>query len=293
MKSLTKKIVGISVIVCSLVACSFLTGNKSKPLPERHGQLESQLFVGEGSNQILIVGFGGSEGGNAWASDYWKPQRDRFLAQGYAFLAIGYFGTRHTPAQLDRISLDAIHDLITSTAKNPKINSSCIALMGGSKGAELVLNLASYYPDYSAVVAIVPGSAVFPALTLSMNTSSFSYQGKELPYVPVPWSATPALIKRDLRTAFEKMMQNQEAMESAAISIEKIQGSILFLSATQDEMWPSREMSDQMMLRLKKHHFAYSAEHIAIQGGHTEPLKHFDKIEQFLATQFPAKCLRE
>jgi pimeloyl-ACP methyl ester carboxylesterase len=239
MKSLTKRILWIGLIACGLIACSLSTNNKPKPLPERHGQLESQLFIGQGSNQKLIVGFGGSEGGNAWASDYWKPQRDKFLAQGYAFLAIGYFGTRNTPGQLDRISLDAIHNLIADTAKNPQINSGCIAVMGGSKGAELVLNLASFYPDYSAVIAIVPGSAVFPALTYPMNTSSFSYQGKELPYVPVPWSATPALIKRDLRTAFEKMMQNQQEMENTAIPVEKIRGSILLLSATQDEMWPS------------------------------------------------------
>lgn len=162
-------------------------------------------------------------------------------------------------------------------------NQPLIVGLGGSKGAELALILASYYPEYSTVIAIVPGSAVFPSLTLSMNTSSFFHQGHELPFVPVPWSATPALIKRDLRTAFEKMMENKQAMRDAAIKVENIQGAILFLSATHDEMWPSTEMSIQMVNRLKDAGFTPNVQHIAIEGGHAEPLKHFARIEGFLA----------
>ncbi len=283
-KKVVMSLVWVTFLSLTLSACGVFVD--SKALPERHGQVESRLFIGEKPGQPLIVGFGGSEGGNAWASDYWKPQRDKFLAKGYAFLAIGYFGTRETPRQLDRIALDSIHRSIIDATKNPMINSHCIALIGGSKGAELVLSLASYYPNYNAVVAIVPGSAIFPALTLSMDTSSFSYQGAELPFVPVPWSATPALIKRDLRTAFQKMMDNQQAMDRAAIQVEKIQGPIMLLSATRDEMWPSAEMSEQMIHRLHAHQFIYPAEHVAIEGGHTEPLKHFDLVENFLDKNF-------
>ena len=168
--------------------------------------------------------------------------------------------------------------------KDPHINGKQIVVMGGSKGAELALTLSSHYPEYKTVIAIVPGSAIFPSLTLGMNTSSFSFHGQELPFVPVPWSATPALIKRDLRTAFEKMMENNQAMSDAAIKVENIQGSILFLSATKDEMWPSTEMSEQMVQRLKNAGFKHKVQHVAIEGGHTEPLKHFAVIEDFLAT---------
>lgn len=55
------------------------------------------LYTGNNVKQPLIVGIGGSEGGNAWASDYWKKTRDEFLAKGYAFLAVGYFGSKGTP----------------------------------------------------------------------------------------------------------------------------------------------------------------------------------------------------
>lgn len=271
-------------IIALMMSGSALATEGVKPVdfPLRHGKVSRQLFLGAGSSQPLIVGLGGSEGGNPWASDHWKTQREKFLAQGYAFLAIGYFGNKESPAQLDRISLDAVHDAVMDVAKDPHVNGRCIVLMGGSKGAELALSLASYYKEYKAVVAIVPGSAVFPALTMTMDTSSWSYQGKELAFVPVPPSAYPALLKRDLRTAFEKMMENAPAMAEAAIRVEDIQAPILFLSATKDEMWPSAEMSEQMMRRLKEKNFPYFIQHHAIDGGHSAPLKHFDLIETFL-----------
>ena len=67
--------------------------------------VESKLYVGDGVNQPLIVGLGGSEGGNAWTSDYWKKTRDQFIEKGYAFLAIGYFGAKGTPDKLEKIAI--------------------------------------------------------------------------------------------------------------------------------------------------------------------------------------------
>lgn len=266
----------------SYLVLSFDTIN----FPDNHGNVEAELFLGEGDKQPLIVGFGGSEGGNAWASDYWKGQRDEFISQGYAFLAIGYFGAKGTPQNLDRIALDGVYQAILETANHPNINSECIAVMGGSKGGELSLLLASHFPEIKTVIAIVPGSAVFPALTIAMNTPSFSLNGDPLPFVPVPWSATPALIKGDLRAVWEEMLKNEEAVKQAAIKVENINGPIFFVSATQDEFWPSKEMSDAMMQRLEKHDFAFYTEHLAVEGSHAAPLESFDKVEAFLKTNF-------
>lgn len=258
----------------------------SKSLPENHGQVKAELFLGDGQQQALIVGFGGSEGGNAWASDYWKEQRDRFLEQGYAILTIGYFGMEGTPSKLDRISLDAIHAVIQETVQHAKINKDCVALMGGSKGAELALSLASYFDSYSSAIAFVPGHSIFASLTDAMVTSSFSLNQEPLDFVPVKWNAAPALIKGDLRGAFEKMLEDKEAVERARINIENIKGSILLLSATQDEMWPSSEMSEEMIQTLSENDFPYEYKHIAIKGNHAAPLEHFDKVESFLKKNF-------
>ncbi|MEP5293672.1 MAG: acyl-CoA thioester hydrolase/BAAT C-terminal domain-containing protein [Paracoccaceae bacterium] len=251
-------------------------------LPENHGQVNTELFLGSGDNQPLIVGLGGSEGGNAWASDVWKGQRDKFIAQGYSFLAVAYFGENGTPQDLDRIALDGVHNAILEAGKSPKVNGQCVVLIGGSKGAELALLLGSEYPDIDAVVGIVPGNAVYPALTIAMNTPSFSLNGENLPFVPIPSSANWPLIKGDLRAVWEEMLKDQEAVDRASIEVEKINGPVFFLSATKDEFWPSTEMSASMMLRLEESGFPYQFEHLAIEGSHSAPLDHFDKVERFL-----------
>ena len=259
-------------------------------LPARHGQVDAELFARDGAKKPLLVGLGGGEGGNAWATDAWKKQRGRFLDQGYAMLAVGYFGTANSPRELDRISLDGVHAAIAKAALDPRVEGRCIAVIGGSRGAELALLLASHYPDIKAVVAIVPGSAVFPALTDAIVTSGFSFRDKPLPFVPMPWSATPYLVVGNLRGAFETMMRNTAAMDAAAIPVERINGPVYFVSASQDEGWPSREMADAMMKRLKDRKFGHVAEHLVVQGGHAEPLDEFPKIEAFLRTHFAEAC---
>ena len=268
---------------CVLLAVLSACGND---LPVNHGGVESILFVGKGKNQPLIVGFGGSEGGNAWASERWKPVRDKFINDGYAFLAIGYFGSKGTPEQLDRISIDAIHEAILKASKNSHVNSGKIAIIGASKGAELALLMASHFNDINCVVAMVPGHCSFPALTMSASTSSWSYQGKEIPFVPAPWAAVPSMIKRDLRQAFTIMLQDTAAVEKALIKVENINGPVLLLSAKADEMWPSTEMGNEIMNRLETHRFKHVHEHIIDEGGHMEVLDYFNEVLAFLNRNF-------
>jgi uncharacterized protein len=271
-----------SLLVVLLFIVSFNSFSQTLASPG----VNSQLYVGESDKQALIVGLGGSEGGNPWASNYWKKTRDEFIKQGYAFLALGYFGAKGTPDSLDRISLEKVHDAIIEATKNPKVDKKRIALIGGSKGGELALLLASHFKDIKCVVAIVPSHVAFPGLTNHLSTSSWTYQGVEVPYVPVSEEAIPALIKRDLRLAFDTMLNDRAAVEKAFIQVEKINGSILLVSATKDEMWGSTPMSEAIVERLKAKNFSHYYEHIAIEGGHTEPLTHFDKIFEFLTKHF-------
>jgi uncharacterized protein len=280
---LKKAMVGAVVLLVGIVVFFAMY---TPALSEAHGKVQTELFLGEGDDQPLIVGFGGGEGGNAWASARWSGTREKFIEQGYAFLSIGYFGAEGIPPELDRVSLNAIHEAILAAAQNPRVNGQKIALIGGSKGAELALNLASRYPEISAVVGIVPSHVSFPATNLSASTSSWMYDGEEVPFVPMGWSALPSLLKSDMRGAYSVMLKNQEAAEAAAIAVERINGPILLVSATRDEMWPSTSMSEAMVRRLEAARFPHHYEHLVIEGGHAEPLKHFDRILSFLNDHF-------
>ena len=43
------------------------------------------------------------------------------------------------------------------------------------------------------------------------------------------------------------------------------------------------------MARLENYKFQYTKEHVAIEGGHGEPLKHFDLVFDFLEKHFPVE----
>jgi len=255
-----------------------------RPLPENHGHVDAKLTLGSGKGQPLIVGFGGAEGGNLFASDVTKPAVNGYVAKGYAFLAIGYFGAPGTPKELDRVSLEGVHKAIEEAARNPQVNGQCIAVLGGSKGGELALLLASYYPDIKAVVGLVPGYAVFMAHTSTADTASFSMNGKSLPFVPVPESAVPFFYapNRNLRLAFDEMIKDKVAVEKAAIAVERINGPILLVSAKHDELWPSMEMSEAIGQRLAKHKFPFTFKHVVIDGSHNDVYAHPDLSEEFL-----------
>jgi pimeloyl-ACP methyl ester carboxylesterase len=251
--------------------------------------VDSRLYLGVRAKQPLIVGLGGSEGGNAWDSDYWKKTRDEFIAKGYAFLAIGYFGGKGSPDTLNKISINQVHDAIMVATKNKKIDKNKIAIIGGSRGGDLALMIGSFYKDIKAVIAIVPSHVAFPGHTNHFTTSAWTFNNKELPFVPVNEEAVPFLMKHDLRGTFTAMLKDSIAEEKALIKVEKINGPILLLSATKDDHIPSVEMCDKMIARLKINKFKYANKHIVIEGGHGEPLKHFDLIFKFLENNFCRK----
>ena len=250
---------------------------------------ESILYLSTGKNQPLIVGLGGSEGGNAWTSDYWKKTRDQFIEKGYAFLAIGYFGANGTPKLLEKIALEDIHNAIMEATKNKKVNQKKIAIVGGSRGADLALLIGSYYKNIGCIVGLVASNVVFPGNTDHFTTSTWTFEGKELPFVPVNEEAVPFLMKGDLRGTFKTMLEATIAEKKALIKVEKIRGPILLISATKDEVAPTTPMSNKIIARLKEHKFKYENEHAAIEGGHAETLNHFDLVFNFVEKYFPVE----
>jgi dipeptidyl aminopeptidase/acylaminoacyl peptidase len=278
-KVIKKTLLIIALVLIAGLVCLFIY---VPSISEQHGIVDTKLFLGNSERQPLIVAFGGGGGGNDWARDYLKEKRDSLNNKGYAVLAIGYFKSNGAPKSLDRISLDAISDTILSIAKHSKIDASKIALIGGSRGGELVLNLASRFSHFKAVIAMSTSNVSFPAITWSANTSSWTYKNKEVPYVPASLETISPALKGDLYTAHAMMLEDKEAVRKAEIQVENINGPILIMSGKNDDQWPATSMSNRIMERLKKNNFKYYNQHIVLDGGHAEPLEQFDLVYDFI-----------
>ena len=282
-----KKIKVTVIVVLSLLIIGLIQLFTHVPkLSDKHGVVETKLYLGLSNKQPLFVGFGGGGGGNDWARNYLKGKRDSLNQKGYAVLAIGYFKSNGTPEQLDRISLDAIRDTILSIAQHPQIDESKIILFGGSRGGELVLNLACKYKEFNGVIAASTSNVSFPAITLYANTASWTYKNKEVPYVPAPLKTIIPAIKGDLYTAHAMMLEDEAAVKKAEIRVENINGPILIISGKEDDQWPAPEMSAQIIKRLEENNFGYYYSHIQLDGGHIAPLEHFHLVYDFLNQHF-------
>ncbi|HYG37715.1 MAG TPA: acyl-CoA thioester hydrolase/BAAT C-terminal domain-containing protein [Cytophagales bacterium] len=258
-----KILILVALLFIAIVAFSIFY---TPSLPVNYGKVDARLFLAASQNQPLVVAFGGSEGGNVYASEELKEIRNKFLQKGYGFLAIGYFGGPNASEVFDRISLNAIHAAIIKASQNPKINKEKIALIGGSRGGELVLNF---------------GKQVSVG-----ETSAWSYDNQPLPYLPSTLKSVYYSIKDDWVNAFKEMLTDSKAVEKAAIKVENINGSILLISAKNDEVWPSFYMSNMIMERLREKKFQNYYEHIVIEGGHTEADKDYSLTLEFLKRYF-------
>jgi uncharacterized protein len=279
-----KRILKVTVLlfVILLIGLFLFLKLYTPPLSLNYGKVDAQLFAGDSQGQPLIVAFGGSQGGNTWTQEYWADMRTKFLNQGYAVLSIGYFNIPGTPESLDRISLNAIYDTIKSYSNNVKINKDRIMLLGTSRGGELVLNLASKYNDFDAVVALVPAHVNFPAGSITANTSAWTFDGKELPFLPIPFPAVITSFAGNKTMAWEIILANERSASDAEIEVENINCPILLFSARDDEVWPSQYMCEQIVKRLNTNNYKNYYEHISFDGGHYAMKKHFDKVFDFV-----------
>lgn len=282
-----KRIVLLSIlgfIIFVIIYCAKFT----PPLPNKHGKVDSQLFLGKSENQPLIVAFGGSEGGMGFTGDYTRAFREEILSMGYAFLSIGYFGTENTQSVMDRISLNAIYDTVQNYKNHPLIDGQKIIILGGSRGGELVLNLASRYNDFDAVISIVPSNLNIP-YTFNIlgigETSTWTIDGDEIPYIRTTYRTKKILKIEGFYRFLDETLKNKRIVSKAEIQVENITCPLLIVSAKDDTVWPSTLMSNMIIQRLKDNDFGYYYEHIAIDGGHKDIYQNYSMIIDFLNKQ--------
>jgi dienelactone hydrolase len=244
---------------------------------EKDGLSGFLYYPAEGGPFPGVIILGGSEGGlfEGWARAY--------ASNGFAALTLAYFGYPDLPEELVEIPLEYFERATAWMKAQPKVKPGRLGLVGGSKGGELALLVASRSSDFRAIVAMTPAAHVWEGHTLKFFSpdyqpvSSWSVGGRPLPYMP--FKASPeekAMEEKGELASFVKFFRDSlaqadpAAVEKAAIPVEKIRAPILLVSGTDDQIWPAEEFCAAIMARLKKAGFPYEVKHLSNEkGGHS------------------------
>jgi dienelactone hydrolase len=211
--------------------------------------LVGRYFTPDGGLHPAVLALSGSDGGC-------PVQMGRLLAnEGFACLALQYFLADGLPRHLVEVPLEYIGTALDWLSEQPEVNDSRVGVIGPSKGAELALLSAAYFPDsVGAVVAYAPSSVAFAGIgrAKERRRSSWTYRGAPIPFVPYPVKIRPALGLRGVSftPVYRSALENSVAVEAAAIPIERANIPIFLISGDRDRMWPSSTMAEQLVARL-------------------------------------------
>ena len=242
---------------------------------------ELRLPPGRGRAPGLLI-LGGSEGGHGPAYHFAQV----FAARGYAAFGLAYFGDPGLPQTLENVPLEYFTRALDWLCAQPRVDARRIGVLGGSKGAEAALLVASRDRRLRAVVAGVGSSVAWQGYNpknLLNPGPSWTKAGKPAPFVRYDTSK-PFTGLRDL---YARSLAKAPA--DAFIAVERINGPVLLVSGRDDAIWPCTPMSDQVMARLDHAKFRFAHTHLAYDdAGHAgfgEPLAAGVKVPPALLAQ--------
>ena len=197
---------------------------------------------GEGPRPALLL-FGGSEGGIGGGLG---KMAQEFRDAGITVLVLSYYRAPGQPDKMDRIPLETFYTALDWLEKQPSVDPTRIAIMGGSKGGEAALLVASRRKDVKAVVAGMPSNVVWQGFDWNMSmvdSSTWSEGGKPVPYLPITFG-----FGMDVYTP---SLKNEAKHPEAAIPVENIAGPVMLICGEADSLWPSCPMARKVEARAK------------------------------------------
>lgn len=223
-----------------------------------------------GGPHPAIIVLGGSEGG----TNLVRGVALEFARQGYAVLALSYFGAPGLPATAEEIPLEYFDRAIAWLAQQSEVDPDRMGIFGISKGGEAALLVGSRSPQLRAVAAGVPSSLVWQGIPAQFNappTSTWSVGGVPAPYLPYDPSVRFDFTRymESIYAQYAGALSTVDAHPDAIIPVERINGPVLLISGRDDAMWPSSVMSDMVVSRLRAKGFNHPVEHLAYEdAGH-------------------------
>ncbi|WP_025682745.1 acyl-CoA thioesterase/bile acid-CoA:amino acid N-acyltransferase family protein [Paenibacillus maysiensis] len=249
-----------------------------------------ELFYSEHSNNKTIVVLGGADGERSGLSLLSGPLASR----GFNVLTVGYFNEEGLPKKLEEIPLEYFETVFSWLQKNPLTHACEIYLHGTSKGGELALLLASKYNVISKVAVSAPHAYCFQALDGLMsgkNVSSWSYEGKSLPFIPVDndifYEHQRSCLEKNtpfgLTTTYKKSVEAAKNKEDARIKIENANADILLIAGMEDNVWNTYDACVEVMDTLTKHNYKYAYNFLAYKDlGHSIPIPYVVPLSETL-----------
>jgi len=210
-----------------------------------------------------VILLGGSNGGAI------KWMAKAIASDGFSVLTLPYWKYPDLPQNLVNIPLEYFLKAFQWIKNQRSVKKGKIGLIGGSRGAELVLLLGSMADEFKAIVAWVPAAHLWQGMEFTRLVPCWTYKGKALPFLGSVVS--PEELKKfstgavtSFRQYFEKDLKrlDPELIKKATIQVEKIKAHLLMVSGTDDQTWPSTEFSEMIINRLKKYNFEYDYKHI-------------------------------
>ncbi|HSA96040.1 MAG TPA: acyl-CoA thioesterase/bile acid-CoA:amino acid N-acyltransferase family protein [Acidobacteriota bacterium] len=243
---------------------------------EKDGLKGFLYYPAEGRRFPGVLILGGSNGGLY----EWLAQA--LASNGFAALTLAYFRYPGLPSELVEIPLDYFHRAAAWLKGQPMVVADRIGLVGGSKGGELALLLASRFDDFRVLVAWTPAAHVWEGLSQAYFSpdykprSSWSFQGQALPFVE--FRSLPEEKEQEAKGELNSFIALHQralartdpaALERAAIPVEKIRAPLLLISGTLDQTWPADEFCRTIAARLRKSGFPYEVKHVSHEdAGH-------------------------
>ncbi len=192
-----------------------------------------------------IIVYGGSDGAPNYA------QAVDFAKNGYEVMSLFMFGQKNQPKTLARVPLEQFEQTLRYVEAHAR-SASPLTVMGVSKGAEYALNLTSKYPQINNAILAAPSAYNFNGLDFENYGSSWTWQGKELPYIDIQKTSLghfigdmiiPMIVKAPVtyKNAYQTAVDMDKDSESKKISL-NTKANILIIAGSDDQMWNSAGM---------------------------------------------------
>lgn len=233
-----------------------------------HDGFVGEFFFSDQPGRPTLLWLGGSGSNLAINALIAAPLASR----EFNVLAVPFFGEKGLPAQLSRIPLEYFERVFEWLRTDPRTAGQPVQVVGMSKGAEAALLLASRYSFIRRVVLWAPHAFCFQGIAFK-NESSWTYQGKDLPYIRLKnrWVAADMLrcmIHNEpfgYTHTFIKGLAEARNKAEARIPVENAQADLLIFTGKQCNMWNTYDGSVEIIDSLRRANYAHQYEMVVYE----------------------------